>query len=258
MLEPIIKAHRLTLPLLTDKIQSLVLQLRQSYAGLVIWPQKSATHWLPEYSVTINTQRCVETLRKLKHAIKSKCPTMLMDGIIMLHDNIHLYITKDVSIAMQKFHRKALACPSYSPHAISMFSEPRRNTFVDLLWTKSCWLGWNYDSAKQSQTFFYKCIDQLIAHHIDQHSRTKVLTVYLLFTSVSFLFDCSLQIYFINPVSNLCRPLHIRGTISACISYLEFVFLCSYWFPVLLRNLFRKKRILELIPFLRYKRRNGF
>lgn len=60
------------------------------------------------------------------------------------------------------------------------------------------------------------------------HSRTKVLTVYLLFTSVSFLFDCSLQIYFINPVSNLCRSLHIRGTISACISYLQFVFLCSY------------------------------
>lgn len=145
---------------------------------------------------------------------------------------------------MQKFYRRALTCPSYSPyrpHAISIFLETRKNTFV-VGRRVACSVKLRF--RRQPQTFFYEyALTSLF------HSWMNGFTVYLLFTSVSFSFDCSLQIYFINPVSNLYRSLHVRGHIFACISYLQFMFLCSYWFPVLLRNPFQKKKIPELIPF---------
>ena len=54
-------------------------------------------------------------LRVLRHAIKSKCPKMLSDGIILLHDNNCPYTANLVRDKLQQSVWETLQHPSYSP-----------------------------------------------------------------------------------------------------------------------------------------------
>ena len=54
-------------------------------------------------------------LRVLRHAIKSKCPGMLSDGIILLHDNTHPHTANLVRNKLQRFGWEILLHPLYSP-----------------------------------------------------------------------------------------------------------------------------------------------
>lgn len=73
-----------------------------------------------EPGATINARRYVETLQNLKHAIKSKCPGMLTDSIILLQDNAHPHIANVVKTTLQKFRPYTI---QISPRAISIFLE---------------------------------------------------------------------------------------------------------------------------------------
>ena len=51
----------------------------------------------------------------LEHAIKSKHPGMLSDGIILLHDNAHLHIANLARDKLQRFGWETLQYPPYRP-----------------------------------------------------------------------------------------------------------------------------------------------
>ena len=68
-----------------------------------------------ERGATINAKRYADTLQKLRHAIKSKRPGMLADGIILLHDNARPHTANLVRDKLQRFGWKTLQHPPYSP-----------------------------------------------------------------------------------------------------------------------------------------------
>ncbi|GFQ83421.1 mariner Mos1 transposase [Trichonephila clavata] len=53
-----------------------------------------------EWRTTINAKRYQAILQNLKRAIKSKCPSMLSNGVILLHDNAHLHTANAVKMTL--------------------------------------------------------------------------------------------------------------------------------------------------------------
>ena len=56
-----------------------------------------------EREATINAKRYADTLQKLRHAIKSKRPGMMSDGIILLSDNARPHTANLVRDKLQRF-----------------------------------------------------------------------------------------------------------------------------------------------------------
>ena len=65
-----------------------------------------------EYGQTITTARYVQTLHKLRRALRDKRPGL---NIIILHDNARPYATRLTSEAIVKMGWEVLPHPSYSP-----------------------------------------------------------------------------------------------------------------------------------------------
>ena len=68
-----------------------------------------------ERGATISAKRSVDTLQKLRCAIKSKRPEMLSDGILLLHDNARPHTANLVRDKLQIFGWETLQHPPYSP-----------------------------------------------------------------------------------------------------------------------------------------------
>ncbi|PNF38204.1 hypothetical protein B7P43_G13464 [Cryptotermes secundus] len=64
---------------------------------------------------TINAQRYEDTLQKLRHAIKSKRPGMLSNGISLLHYNARPHTANSVRNTLQRLGWEVLHHPPYSP-----------------------------------------------------------------------------------------------------------------------------------------------
>ncbi|GFY24962.1 mariner Mos1 transposase [Trichonephila clavipes] len=62
----------------------------------------------------INVQRYQAFLQNLRRTIKSKCPGMLSNGVILLHDNVHPHTANAVKTTLQQFQWKTLGHPLYS------------------------------------------------------------------------------------------------------------------------------------------------
>ena len=56
-----------------------------------------------ECGATISVKHYADMLQKLRHAIKSKCPGMLLDEIILLHDNARPHTANLVRDKLQRF-----------------------------------------------------------------------------------------------------------------------------------------------------------
>ena len=77
-----------------------------------------------ERGATIHAKRCTDTLQKLRPGIKSKCPGMLSNGIILLHDNARSHIANLMRDKIQKFGWETLQHPrtiQVFPHVTSTF-----------------------------------------------------------------------------------------------------------------------------------------
>jgi histone-lysine N-methyltransferase SETMAR len=68
-----------------------------------------------EHGFTISALRYEDTLQKLRHAIKSKYPGMLLNGIILLHDNVCPHTANSVRNTLQRFGWEVLQHLPYSP-----------------------------------------------------------------------------------------------------------------------------------------------
>ncbi|PNF40213.1 hypothetical protein B7P43_G08284 [Cryptotermes secundus] len=68
-----------------------------------------------EHGTTVSAQRYEDTLQKLRRAIKSKCPGMLSNGIIIPHDNARPHTANSVRNTLQRFGWEVLQHPPYSP-----------------------------------------------------------------------------------------------------------------------------------------------
>lgn len=68
-----------------------------------------------EHGTTINAQRYEDILQEPQYAIKSKCPGMLSDGIILLHDNARPHTANLTKATLQRFGWKTFQHPLYSP-----------------------------------------------------------------------------------------------------------------------------------------------
>ncbi|GFW42481.1 mariner Mos1 transposase [Trichonephila clavipes] len=63
---------------------------------------------------TINVQRYQGALQNLRRAIKSKCPGILTNSVILLHDNAHSHTANTVKTTLQQFRWETLEHPPYS------------------------------------------------------------------------------------------------------------------------------------------------
>ncbi|PNF24291.1 hypothetical protein B7P43_G13588, partial [Cryptotermes secundus] len=82
-----------------------------------------------EHGNTISAQPYEDTLQKLRHAIKSKRPGMLSNGVI-LDDNARPHSANSVRNTLQRFGWEVLQHPPLqprSPHVIFTFLETRRD-----------------------------------------------------------------------------------------------------------------------------------
>ena len=78
-----------------------------------------------EHGTTINVKHYADTLQKLQCAIMSKCPGMMLDGIILLHVNTHPHTANLVRDKLQRFgwETNILLTAQISPIATSTFLE---------------------------------------------------------------------------------------------------------------------------------------
>ena len=70
--------------------------------------------FLPQGS-TINSAQYCSTLTKLRKAIKNKRLGLLRQGVILLHDNAHPYVSQETQRTLNTFRWDVLEHLSYSP-----------------------------------------------------------------------------------------------------------------------------------------------
>ncbi|GBN42211.1 Mariner Mos1 transposase [Araneus ventricosus] len=70
---------------------------------------------LLEHGARVNAQLYSVTLTKLRKAMKSKHPSKISRGVILLHDNARPHTAKAAKELLQKFKWKVLSHPPYSP-----------------------------------------------------------------------------------------------------------------------------------------------
>ena len=64
---------------------------------------------------TINADRYISTLKKLKHALRRKRPALSDDQVLLLHDNARPHTAHRTQAAIQKLGWTVLPHPPYSP-----------------------------------------------------------------------------------------------------------------------------------------------
>ncbi len=78
---------------------------------------------------TVNAERYCEMLKNLRKAIKRKRPGLLMEGVILLQDNAHLYCSNVTSELLQQFRWDIFRHPSLFARSCSIqfcnFSSPQ-------------------------------------------------------------------------------------------------------------------------------------
>ncbi|GFV36791.1 mariner Mos1 transposase [Trichonephila clavipes] len=64
---------------------------------------------------SINSDVYCETLRRLRRSIKNKRPELLMEVVVLLHDNVHPHVSRVAQMELDKFKWETLDHSPYSP-----------------------------------------------------------------------------------------------------------------------------------------------
>ncbi|GFU73581.1 mariner Mos1 transposase [Trichonephila clavipes] len=109
---------------------------------------------------TINVQRYQAILLNLRRAIKSKCPCMLSNGVILLHDNAHPHMANTAKTTLQQFRWETLEHPSYSsdlsPKDFHVFRLLKRAIRENRFAMKDEVCDWAPALIRQQSTSFFK------------------------------------------------------------------------------------------------------
>ncbi len=82
----------------------------------VFWDSQGVIHeeYL-EYGNTVTGDGYFDTLKRLRRAIKSKWPGLLLQGVILLHDKARPHVAKLVVSLLTDFGYMVFQYPPYSP-----------------------------------------------------------------------------------------------------------------------------------------------